>query len=266
MHSAAQVLRITSSAYPNRGRAELVHTLGGGPLLLLAHDRTVRLKLQTHDLLVPRQWSAWLPPELNVIVQAQQPAALHSVTLKCLPGVAHAAHASVFPTPPLLREMMRQLVVWTRNPAPPELERAFHVALYGLVGRWLHHRDELTLQHATSPPLRKGLDWLLQRLNRPVGPVDAARQAGLSLRTFQRRCQEELAMAPSSWLQRARVLRGIELLDDDDLTVLEVAIRCGYQSQASYSRVFKEHLGLTPVTWRERQLNLSYRSSPWSPA
>jgi transcriptional regulator GlxA family with amidase domain len=35
-------------------------------------------------------------------------------------------------------------------------------------------------------------------------------------------------------------------------SVAKIAIACGYRSQASFGRVFKTHMGVTPAIWRHQ--------------
>lgn len=77
-----------------------------------------------------------------------------------------------------------------------------------------------------------------------------ARKAGWSLRTLQRRCRDELGVPLSSWLLRARALRGLELLADPRMSVGEAALLCGYESTAAFSRAFHASLGAPPGVLR----------------
>jgi transcriptional regulator GlxA family with amidase domain len=62
--------------------------------------------------------------------------------------------------------------------------------------------------------------------------------------------REELGTSFSTWLARARMLRATELLADPDAAVGDVALRCGFQSPAAFSRAFQLHLGRPPSAWR----------------
>jgi AraC-like DNA-binding protein len=191
-------------------------------------------------------------------MRTNAPARIQWVTL--WPEALEGAGVSVFDANPLLRAMIAEAVGWGNFPEEGTLTDSFFTALAGLLSGWLEDEVEVDLPTARSPELRRGLDWLLDRLPHPVGPADAALHSGLSLRTFQRRCREELGLTPTDWLQRARVLRALELLTIQRLTVGEIAIKCGYQSQASFGRVFKEHIGQTPLGWRASRAAMAARA------
>ena len=220
------------------------------PRLLLVMRGVVRIEAERNHAVVDRDRAVWVPEDVTYVVESPHGAELCAIGF--WRGVEPGNALRAFTTSPLLDEMAKQACEWGERPPKGEVGEAFYVALAGLVSRWAAEADDITLPMAESEPVQRGLTWLLGRLGHPVGPVDAAKQADLSLRTFQRRCRQELGMSPSTWLQRARVLRGLELLDDPTLDIDTIALRCGYQSQASFGRVFKEHLGLTPVAWRNR--------------
>jgi len=153
---------------------------------------------------------------------------------------------------PLLSQMM--LYLWSARrderasmPIHPVVE-----ALHNLLPVWTRGAHSMGLPLPTDGLLREALQWMHDRLDQPVGPAAGAAHVGLSVRSFQRRCQKELGMTPITWLQRARIMRSCELLMDPDQSVASVAIACGYRSQASFGRVFKTHMAVTPAIWRHR--------------
>ncbi len=228
------------------------------PRLMLVLDGVVRLRTSERDALLPPGRAAFIPRGVPHQLRTNSPTKVQWVTL--WPEALDGSPVSVFDANPLLREMVAESVSWGMFPEDGPLTDSFFTALAGLLGGWLEDEVEVDLPTARSPELRRGLDWLLDRLPHPVGPADAARHSGLSLRTFQRRCREELSLTPTDWLQRARVIRALELLTNNRLTVGEIAIKCGYQSQASFGRVFKEHIGLTPLAWRASRAPLAARA------
>lgn len=159
----------------------------------------------------------------------------------------------LFAAPPVMRELMREAASWSERPPEVEVQQAFLVTFCGLLDRWCGPPLPLDLPIGQSVDLRRGLLHLLDRLERPVGLADAARAASVSDRTIQRRCRTELGLALSAWLTRARVLSALELLHQPALSVGEVALRCGYQSAAAFTRAFSQHLGSTPSAWRPRR-------------
>ncbi|HWU59099.1 MAG TPA: AraC family transcriptional regulator [Microbacteriaceae bacterium] len=46
--------------------------------------------------------------------------------------------------------------------------------------------------------------------------------------------------------------QGKQLLDREQLSVAEAAVRLGYGSEAAFSRAFRRHVGASPGAWRRQ--------------
>jgi len=77
-----------------------------------------------------------------------------------------------------------------------------------------------------------------------------ARRAGLSLRTFHRRCLTQLSTTPAKLLDKLRVEHARELVAATDLPAKELAEKCGFSSPARMKRAFERELGLGPRQYR----------------
>jgi AraC-like DNA-binding protein len=76
--------------------------------------------------------------------------------------------------------------------------------------------------------------------------------AGLSVYQFKRRIQSIFKMTPGKLIAKTRIDAAGQLLRDTDLTVAEIAQRCGYCDQSALARQFKAACGLSPSEYRCR--------------
>ncbi|NIY74023.1 AraC family transcriptional regulator [Thalassospira sp. HF15] len=77
-----------------------------------------------------------------------------------------------------------------------------------------------------------------------------AKQAGMSRTRFVLRFGECVGIAPMQYLQNWRMGRAKALLRDTNLSMDEIALRCGYQSMPAFSRRFKAQYGEGPGAFR----------------
>lgn len=56
---------------------------------------------------------------------------------------------------------------------------------------------------------------------------------------------------------RRRLTNAAKILKTDDIGILEVALRCGYNSQAAFTRTFTDYFDITPARYRRIDRNLS---------
>jgi transcriptional regulator GlxA family with amidase domain len=94
------------------------------------------------------------------------------------------------------------------------------------------------------------LEWIEQRLDRPITVGELARQAELGDRTFLRRFSAATGTTPHRWVTTRRLDRAQRLLEDTSLSVDEIAVECGYGSAASLRHQFARIRGVGPAAYR----------------
>ena len=94
------------------------------------------------------------------------------------------------------------------------------------------------------------LDRMAARLDQPLSIEEVAKQAGFSLRTFQRRFRDQTGLSPHHWLIQQRIGKARELLETTDFSVEQVATRSGLGSAANLRKHLGRHLGTTPRAYR----------------
>ncbi|MGW7268235.1 GlxA family transcriptional regulator [Streptomyces sp. NPDC054842] len=110
----------------------------------------------------------------------------------------------------------------------------------------------LDAQLADHPPIRAAQEWILNNLHSPLPVADIARRANMSLRNFARVFRREVGATPGQYIERERIARARELLETTDLTISQVARRCGFAAPETFFRSFGRTLGLTPKQYRHR--------------
>ncbi len=131
----------------------------------------------------------------------------------------------------LADEIAARLVLYMRRP--------------GYQSQW---SDALVAQAGTDP-LGPTIAWARANLEK-ADLETLARRAGLSPRTFHRRCLEQLSTTPAKLLDKLRVERARALLAASDLPAKSLAASCGFSSTARMKRAFQRELGLGPRQYR----------------
>mgnify|MGYP001424816261 CR=1 FL=1 len=106
--------------------------------------------------------------------------------------------------------------------------------------------EALVAQTTTSDPLGPAIAWARGNLRGNVDAGRLARRAGMSLRTFHRRCAERLGTTPAKLIEGLRVEQARTLLATTDLGSKTVAARCGFGSPRRMARAFERTLGVAP--------------------
>ena len=87
-------------------------------------------------------------------------------------------------------------------------------------------------------------DWTTESL---------AELAGISAFHFHRIFRALTGETMFAFLQRRKLLRSLELINEGRFTLTEIALECGFDSGSSLSRAFRKHFNCTPTEYRKRQ-------------
>lgn len=93
-------------------------------------------------------------------------------------------------------------------------------------------------------------EWMLQNLDEDLTIDQLARKALMSSRTFARRFRAEMGTTPAAWLNRQRVLRAQQLLEETDLGIETIARQTGFGSAAVMRHHFVKVLQVSPLAYR----------------
>jgi transcriptional regulator GlxA family with amidase domain len=102
------------------------------------------------------------------------------------------------------------------------------------------------------PPraLRRVREYIENHLEETISIEALARIVGLSMYHFARAFKQSEGLTPHDYLLRRRVRRAQELLASTDLPLSEIALASGFSDQSHCARRFREHVGITPSSYR----------------
>lgn len=118
-------------------------------------------------------------------------------------------------------------------------------------------RDGGQAQYIASPVLERSVDslaavteWMLENLDKDLTIEQLSRKALMSTRTFARRFRADMGTTPAAWLNRQRLIRAQQLLEETELGLETVAQRCGFGTAAVMRHHFLKVLQTTPNAYR----------------
>ncbi|WP_137388041.1 GlxA family transcriptional regulator [Rhodoligotrophos defluvii] len=114
-----------------------------------------------------------------------------------------------------------------------------------------HQRMSLPARIGTRhPKLVSIIEQMEQNLEDPLSPTVLARQAGLSTRQLERLFRRYLDRSPKRYYLELRLRKARSLLLQTDMSVINVALACGFSSPSHFSKCYRAFFGRTP--YRER--------------
>jgi transcriptional regulator GlxA family with amidase domain len=93
-------------------------------------------------------------------------------------------------------------------------------------------------------------EWMLENLDQELTIDELARRALMSPRTFARRFKADLGAPPGAWLNRQRLLRAQQLLEETGLGLDAAAAESGFGTASVMRHHFAKTLNTTPAAYR----------------
>lgn len=100
--------------------------------------------------------------------------------------------------------------------------------------------------------VHRAQQWLEEHMAETLRIAELADRLAVSERTLARRFQRVLGQSPLTYLQHLRIDTARALLEAGDLSNERIAQYVGYSDISSFSRLFRERVGITPGAYRER--------------
>ena len=112
-------------------------------------------------------------------------------------------------------------------------------------------RERLGIAHA---PLLRVIGRMEQTVENPVPRQELARLADVSLRHLERLFRQHLGCSLGDHYLALRLDRARDLARQTSLSVLEIALACGFSSASHFSRTYRARFGRAPRIDRLRQM------------
>ena len=100
------------------------------------------------------------------------------------------------------------------------------------------------------PRLSAVIQRMEANLEEPISPAVLAREVGMSTRQLERLFRRYVQRSPKRYYMELRLQKARNLLMQTEMSVIEIALACGFASPSHFSKCYRAHYGTTP--YRER--------------
>ena len=123
-------------------------------------------------------------------------------------------------------------------------------------------RDEQRLSIPTRigvrhPKLSTVIKIMEANIEEPVSPSLLAHDVGMSTRQLERLFRRYLNRSPKRYYMELRLQKARNLLMQTDMSVINVALACGFASPSHFSKCYRAHYDTTPYRERGSQASLT---------
>ena len=199
--------------------------------------------------LVPRNHAIWIPAHHRHMTTSEAES-VDLMVLLFLPVFQHKFFdtVQVFAVPSVLREMLLYSAKWNRvTEQDMEQQSMMKAILQNLPGFGMES-NPLQIPVPADPALIPVCDYLHAHFAKEFTLDALAEVASMSVRTLQRKFRQQTGITMQKYLQLIRILKSVELLDQKQFTLTQIAHKVGYQSLSAFSASYKEIMKKKPVS------------------
>jgi AraC family transcriptional regulator len=108
---------------------------------------------------------------------------------------------------------------------------------------------------AISPGrVKRVVEYMRENLDKTLRLTELAAIANLSPSRFVRAFHTAVGKPPHRFLIQLRIEEACRLLEESDLPVIEVGLRCGFEQPSHFASMFRNVVGMPPSVWRRERL------------
>ena len=109
-----------------------------------------------------------------------------------------------------------------------------------------------------SRPVQEAMRIMEEEYASVDGVASLSRRLGVTHSHLTRLFTAETGTSPLSWLTRIRLQKAVNLLSSTREPIDAVARLCGFSCGNYFSKTFRRHMGVSPLTYRNSTANIAY--------
>ncbi|MHA7138660.1 helix-turn-helix domain-containing protein [Rossellomorea arthrocnemi] len=139
-------------------------------------------------------------------------------------------------------------------------EEQFHKIMFSILNEHINTYTEIESLHAIRNSTREELyrrisiahDYIRSYFNQPIKLEEVAKVACLSPNHLLRTYSQIYGRTPHQHISVFRIQKAKQLLAELDHNMTDITFELGFQNPVSFSKMFKQHVGLSPREYRKK--------------
>jgi len=139
-------------------------------------------------------------------------------------------------------------------------EEQFHKIMFSILNEHINTYTEIESLHAIRNSTREELyrrvsiahDYIRSYFNQPIKLEEVAKAACLSPNHLLRTYSQIYGRTPHQHISVFRIQKAKQLLAELDHNMTDITFELGFQNPVSFSKMFKQHVGLSPREYRKK--------------
>ncbi len=102
--------------------------------------------------------------------------------------------------------------------------------------------------------INEAAQYISSRCEQDIRISELAARFYMNCNTFSRNFKKYMKQTPKEYQTACRVKRASALLGNADMSIVDIACRCGFSSQSFFTKIFRTAYGVTPAKYRANLL------------
>ena len=103
--------------------------------------------------------------------------------------------------------------------------------------------------------ISRAIDYISQCYMEDIRIGDLAKACHISETHFRRVFTSYMHMSPLEYINKVRIQTACEILKKTDESIADIAYKCGFTTNSTFNRNFRQLMGMSPAEWRKRPEN-----------
>ncbi len=151
--------------------------------------------------------------------------------------------------------LIQAIIDCAHRPADPfikqELESLLHSLLMDFIGIVQTDKSEQNLNRVSRDAIGRAIDFMEEHYRESIHEADIAGHCGFSETYFRRIFKEVVNMTPSEYVNLLRIQKACSVISTKDVSMNDVGVQAGFNSQSSFTRRFTHLVGISPYKWKK---------------
>ncbi len=218
--------------------------------LMYASKGILHVEYQNQIMLVPPQKAIWLAPNCDHGVKAPIGAKFHSLYFRPDVVTKIGDQNKVLNITPLVRELILTIGNIHQKQTFDETEQRLTQVLIDQLA--LQSNNALSLLIPSDKRLNLLVTELMKEPSNALSLEEWSTKLAVSSRTITRIFNKEVGTGFKEWRQKVRLLESINLLEQGEMSVTEIALEVGYHSPSAFTYAFKQVFKNSPVAYLKK--------------
>ena len=219
--------------------------------LLLVFGGIAYLQTGEKDFYIPSNHYIWIPENYphNLMFNTQDLYIINIYFPEERAGNFYE-ELGIYPVSKLLAEMLSFSEKWQGDYCKGSWEFEFLSTLKGILSKENLKKFSIQLPTTDDQRLNAIIDSFRNRLNENLSLDIIAQQSGMSVRSLTRLFQTKLHITFVQYLKMLRIIKAMELINDTDLNMTEIAYEIGYSNISAFSNNFYLLTNMRPTEFK----------------